>query len=50
MIYGYAVKYNGKFYKAGENVPEDISETKAEKKTARRTEKSNGTGKSDNSD
>lgn len=46
MIYGYAVKYNGKFYKAGESVPE----TKTEKKTAKRTEKSNGTGKSDNSD
>ena len=50
MIYGYSVKYNGKFYKAGENVPEDIPETKTEKKTAKRTEKSNGTGKSDNSD
>lgn len=50
MIYGYAVKYNGKFYKAGENVPEDIPETKAGEKTAKRTEKSNGARKSDNSD
>lgn len=28
--YGYAVKFNGKYYKAGEEVPDDIQSPKAE--------------------
>lgn len=28
--YGYMVKFNGKYYKAGEEVPDDIQSQKAE--------------------
>lgn len=36
--YGYAVKFNGKYYKAGEEVPDDIQSSKAEVEPSKKEE------------
>lgn len=46
MTYNHAVKYNGKFYKSGEDVPTDKQKSSA--RTAKKVVKENDNGNSDN--